>query len=322
METKVSEARAKVLMQSYCYPNLFFVSSIGLSGGLVLMWKDGFPCDLVSSNNNMIHLLVTSDASKQEWLLSCVYGSSHYVMKQHQWEFIRELGDNVYQPWVIIGDLNIHLNKQHASTSTNSLDNWVCNVVDSVGLMDMGYVGTKYTWSNKTNGKGYKRARIDYALHNSSWVRDYPNSKVLHLPFLGSDHCPLLLITDSFVPRQSKGWKFFRCWLQDSTCVDLILNTWTSTPINMELNAKLGTMRKQLSKWNKHHFGSVHSNVQHLLASLSQLQAKPFSDTISEEISDTIRELEYWKKIEADFWNQKSRDHWVQDMDNNALFSY
>lgn len=67
----------------------------------------------------------------------------------------------------------------------------------SAGLMDMGYIGSKHTWSNRVNGKGHRRARIDFALQNFNWVRDYSSSKVLHLPFLGSDHCPLLLITES-----------------------------------------------------------------------------------------------------------------------------
>lgn len=47
METKVSESRAKILTQEYCYPNSRFVSTIGLSGGLVLLWKGGFPCDVL-----------------------------------------------------------------------------------------------------------------------------------------------------------------------------------------------------------------------------------------------------------------------------------
>ncbi|XP_026446539.1 uncharacterized protein LOC113347131 [Papaver somniferum] len=168
METKVTESRARVLTQQFCYPNLFFMSSVGLSGGLDLMWKDGFLCEISCSNDNMIHVLLTSNASKQEWLLSCVYGSPHCEMKQRQWEFIKDLSDNVYQPWVVIGDLNIHLGNSHASTSQSNLDNWVCNLIDRAGLMDMGYIGSKHTWSNRVNEKGYRRARIDMALQNGN----------------------------------------------------------------------------------------------------------------------------------------------------------
>lgn len=72
-ETKISERRAKNFVQRYAYPNSLIVSSNGLAGGLILLWKHGFLCDIVCSKDNMIHLLLTSNPSKQECLLLHLY---------------------------------------------------------------------------------------------------------------------------------------------------------------------------------------------------------------------------------------------------------
>ncbi|XP_026398677.1 uncharacterized protein LOC113294495 [Papaver somniferum] len=257
---------AKSLTQKYSNPNSLFVSSIGFYGGLVLLWKDRFTCD-IACRDNMIHLIISSNASKQEWLLSCVYGSTHYEMKKQQLDFLKDLGDNVFQSWVVIGDLNVHLSRLDTSTSRNSLD------IISVGLMDMGYSGIHHTWSNRNNGKGYKRARIDMALQNSNWIRDYPDSKVIHLPFLGSDHCPLLLITESNVIKPGNVWKFYKCWLRDPNCSELISDTWDSSLGNENITQNLSKSRRNLSKWNREHFGRINFHLRQLQQNLSDLQA-------------------------------------------------
>ncbi|XP_026417077.1 uncharacterized protein LOC113312548 [Papaver somniferum] len=126
-------------------------------------------------------------------------------------------------------DLNIHLSRHDASTSSSSLDNWVNNVINIAGLIDMGYSGSHHTWSDGINGKGYKRASIDMALQNSNWLREYPDSKVIHLSFLGSDHCPILLITESDSCGPRNAWKFYKCWLRDPKCSELIYDVWNSS---------------------------------------------------------------------------------------------
>ncbi|XP_026410443.1 uncharacterized protein LOC113305643 [Papaver somniferum] len=58
---------------------------------------------------------------------------------------------------MVLGDLNFHLLNKGQSSKNNSLDNWVRNIIDSAGLMDLGFIGSNYTWSNRTDGKGYRR---------------------------------------------------------------------------------------------------------------------------------------------------------------------
>ncbi|XP_026384967.1 uncharacterized protein LOC113280571 [Papaver somniferum] len=176
-ETKISADRAQILCQRFSYPNTWFVSSVGLSGGLILLWKNGFPCYIVSSADNMIHVLIQSNPSKEEWLLTCMYGSTHSEERKKQWNFIKDLSENVFQPWIVFGDLNVHIHNKGRSASSLSSDNWVRTAIDSAGLMDLGFIGHNYTWTNMLNGRGYKRRRIDMALHNALWIEQYPDSR-------------------------------------------------------------------------------------------------------------------------------------------------
>ncbi|KAL4290532.1 hypothetical protein GQ457_14G012500 [Hibiscus cannabinus] len=49
----------------------------------------------------------------------------------------------------------------------------------------------RFTWEH-----GSLSQRLDRCLCNATWYEVYPFSKISHLPNLGSDHRPILLITD------------------------------------------------------------------------------------------------------------------------------
>lgn len=155
------------LVTPYQFPNVRYISSVGLSGGLTIMWKNGFSCEVLGSNNNMFHLLIQDDPSQPEWLLSCMYGYGKGQRKKEQWDFINETGKNVTSPW--LGDLNIHLSKDNSSTSSYS-DGWIKSILRDIGLDDLGFIGHEHTWTNNNLGTRQKRSRIDLALGNACWI--------------------------------------------------------------------------------------------------------------------------------------------------------
>ncbi|XP_026419902.1 uncharacterized protein LOC113315873 [Papaver somniferum] len=172
---------------------------------------------------------------------------------------------------MVLGDLNVHLHNKGQSSNRNSLDNWVKNVIDSAGLMDLGFIGSNYTWSNRTEGKGYRRARIDFALHNALWKMQYPNSKLHHLPFRASDHFPILLYSEGHHPKPKRAWKFYKCWLRDSSCLNTIINSWNSQDSNLSFNEKINHIRKELSRWNREDFGEIGEHLKYHQSRLSHL---------------------------------------------------
>lgn len=66
-------------------------------------------------------------------------------------------------------------------------------VADTIALVDVGFQGSPYTWTNAIDGIDLIKERLDRALANPSKLNTYPNTQVLHLPRTYSDHCPLLI---------------------------------------------------------------------------------------------------------------------------------
>ena len=69
--------------------------------------------------------------------------------------------------------------------------------IDQCGLMDLGFHGPKFMWTNK-NSIWHRniKERLDRGLGNSEWKIHFPRTEIHHLPRTKSDHCPILMDTD------------------------------------------------------------------------------------------------------------------------------
>ncbi|XP_026436557.1 uncharacterized protein LOC113334539 [Papaver somniferum] len=266
-----------------------FLQPVGLSRGLALLWKNGFIYDVVSCENNMIHAAFQCDPSQPELLLSCMYGYCDYSKKKTQWEFIKYIGLNISQPWVLLGDLNFYILDTSSSVSSSG-DGLVNSIIQELGLQDLGFIGREHTWSNNNMGTGIKRSRLDMSFVNGSWNSHFQDSKLLHLQQSGSDHFPIMLERSVQV---SPGYRLIK---------------------------RLQFTIITLSKWNKTHFGNIYQNVDRLQHKLSEIQALPFSSDNTSKAIEVSKELDKWHKIQHEFYKQNSRDNFVNDMDYNTKY--
>ena len=60
-------------------------------------------------------------------------------------------------------------------------------------MADLGFVGYKFTWSNRSFEGNLVREWIDKGLASSEWRMNYPEARIMHLDNNGSDHNPILL---------------------------------------------------------------------------------------------------------------------------------
>lgn len=71
-----------------------------------------------------------------------------------------------------------------------------CSYVDCMnccGMLDLGFSGPKYTWTNKRGLSDLIQFRLDRCWDNTSWKSLFQEANVTHLARVNSDHCPLLL---------------------------------------------------------------------------------------------------------------------------------
>ncbi|XP_026410038.1 uncharacterized protein LOC113305157 [Papaver somniferum] len=254
-----------------------------------------------------------------------MYGYSNYAKKKEQWNFIQRISSANSNPWVVLGDLNFHILDNTSGTSS-STDGWVKNIVSSCGLEDIGYVGKDFTWTNNNMGIGIIKCRIDLALGNGDWSLNYPNSILLHLAQLGSDHSPIMLDTDVTLPNCESLLSFFGLGLNDASCSTIIANAWKERKERVngspafQLVNKMHITRKILPLWNKEHFSDINQQVNKLQQDLQQLQEHSTTSDNNNEIININNELNKWHKIKTEFYQQNSRDNFIKDMDAKSKY--
>ncbi|KAF4376309.1 hypothetical protein F8388_026109 [Cannabis sativa] len=85
--------------------NLWAVDRIGLSGGLLLMWKDDVKVRVDSSSPGHI-VAEVAGRGFLPWTLTCFYGNPDAAQCKFSWELLRKICRETYGSWLCVGDFN------------------------------------------------------------------------------------------------------------------------------------------------------------------------------------------------------------------------
>lgn len=115
-------------------------------------------------------------------------------------------------------------------------------LVKNYGLFDIGYSGPAYTWGGRQHILNPIYQRLDRCLINFYWCVVCPNTKVLNLPIILSDHAPILISTDGQFCRPKQSFKFENWWLTKSDFQAHAKAAW-----NIKRNALFSVMTNALA---------------------------------------------------------------------------
>lgn len=156
-------------------------------------------------------------------------------------------------PWLLIGDFNDIVKPFEefgggGPPSENKIATFN-NFLNSCGLVDLGFVGPPFNWTDGRLGNHIIRSRIDRAHVNFEWVSLFPDNIVFYLPRPRSDHCPILLKTHNFPNTSQKPFHFETMWMSHIDFKDLVNNSWNQH--HLPLNDIIVNFTQNLSSWNK-----------------------------------------------------------------------
>ncbi|KAB1225193.1 hypothetical protein CJ030_MR1G016593 [Morella rubra] len=127
-------------------------------GGLVfcfnVLWK----------SKNLIHMEVEPGGEDPRFFCSLVYGPPVWKEKEGFWLVMRQLAPTDNTPWICIGDFNdlIRSNEKKGGRPTlGSSSRGLQHFMQSMGLVDLGFLGSRFTWCNKRPGLANIRERLD-----------------------------------------------------------------------------------------------------------------------------------------------------------------
>ena len=137
-------------------------------------------------------------------------------------------------------------------------------------MVDLGFLGQRYTWTNKRGISGLIQECIDRFFVTPNWWHLYPEAQVTHLTRRHFDHCPIVLDSN---PRRSmqrpRPFVFQSFWLSDTSFPGVVPSCWQA---GSSLAKAIENFAKKTTTWNKTHFENVFAKKRRILARLNGVQ--------------------------------------------------
>ncbi|XP_056698546.1 uncharacterized protein [Spinacia oleracea] len=195
------------------------------------------------------------------------------------------------------------------------------NFMDAAGLVDIGYNGCKYTWTNVRDGMELIQERLDRALANSPWLDNFPHTKVHHLPRIHSDHSPILVSLDNCAVNGPFPFRCKEVWLSHPNFSDYFVQNW-KPPNNDFLNGR-NCFLNTISSWNHNIFGNLNKQKRIIIARIEGIQialSNKYSRFLINLEADLLANLNDIYKKERIIWAQKAGINWRKYADYNTKY--
>ncbi|KAG6469541.1 hypothetical protein ZIOFF_070470 [Zingiber officinale] len=293
------------------------------SGKVWFFWDSTIACKVLFDHDQFLHLELSSQLFPSSMIVTVVYAKYTRLERSLLWESLEELRPEGDRLWLVGGDFNVISSMEEHSAGVlarpGAMEDFN-NFIMLAGLVDAGFVGDRYTW---TNNRVWKR--LDRVLLSPSWGSLDFTVRVEHLSRAASDHCPLLVEFPGFQkPRAS--FRFQRMWVRHRDFMQTVRLNWCLPSVAQgmqRLQMKLRRLKEHLKWWNMEVFGNIHDRV--LQAEESMAAAEHAYDRDPTAQSRTHRSecqahLFRVLDIEEDFWKQRAAIRWMGEGERNTKF--
>ena len=144
------------------FDHFVVVKAKGKASGLCMLWKEGISASQVEFEENLITVKISNAVC--EWLFVGFYGPPYYLKKKKAWESLIGLLESFQGPWVYMGDFNYTLNKDEkkgGKRGSISETNHLKDLMFEFRAIDLGYLGSKFTWAKGNWGNIAIKRRLD-----------------------------------------------------------------------------------------------------------------------------------------------------------------
>ncbi|XP_071905811.1 uncharacterized protein [Coffea arabica] len=150
-----------------------------------------------------------------------------------------------------------HLSRGRSDRATGEMEEFN-DAVFNYGLLDAGFEGLQFTWTN-----GVVWQRLDRALHNGAWNELFRSSKVFHLLRGCSDHAPLLIRCGD-VTAMASFFHFLNVWRNQLEFLAIVWEAWQIPVGATDMRGffyKLCNTKVRLRQWNRDSFGNISQKI-------------------------------------------------------------
>lgn len=161
--------------------SFFFVPSEGC-------WKKNISTTILQATKNFIHGWIVDPLTHKFFNFCGIYGSPDYNSKLFVMRNIINLISD--EPWLLCGDFNLALKPKETSGGLwpRTFQREVKVLWDHSHMIDLGFIGEKFTCSNLQEDHDRIFARLDRVATKAQWISFFPYSRVYHLDPWLLDH--------------------------------------------------------------------------------------------------------------------------------------
>lgn len=322
METFSNKNKLEPIKIKLGFQGLFVVGSMGHSGGLALLWKEGTEVDVTGYSRNHIDTIVCLEGSNTRWRFTGYYGFPERARRKESWSLLKHLANLNALPWTIMGDFNDIL-KEEEKRGRNPHPQWLIRgfneTVDSCGLRDFAFNGYQFTWERSRGTNLWVEEKLDRILVNDAWLDLFDKATTTSIEATLSDHLPLMLWPiPSVRSSRRKSFKFENLWLREVQCREVVYNCWRNS-LGVHLPARLELCGRAIWKWGRGVSTNFQEKIELCKQRMSVLRKRQDMDGV-QRFTEAHREYLHLLEQQNCYWRQRAKEFWLQDGDINSKF--
>jgi len=330
METKIMQNKSSFLKVKLGFDSVFTVDCKGRSGGLILLWKKEIEVEIQNYSRRHINAVIQCSNEDPKWKFTRFYGHPDANRRREAWSLLRCLPKFSPEPWLCIGDFNAITScvEKYSSSFRPSSHNFdFQQALADCHLVDLGFHGPKYTWTNGRCGSessDLTRERLDRAVANAEWSNLFNVTEVFVLACTVSDHNPILLTCSNSQEIKWTNYRYFRYeagWAKQKEHGDLIKRAWQTGPSQGDrwktVRGSMERCKKTLKQWVRKTENQLEAKIMEVSQKLLDVQTTDpdFNSVVETTLQSELHSLLEQEEIK---WKQRAREDWLKYGDQNT----
>ncbi|GJV10401.1 RNA-directed DNA polymerase, eukaryota, reverse transcriptase zinc-binding domain protein [Tanacetum coccineum] len=198
-------------------------------------------------------------------------------------------------PWLMTGDFSVTLKNEEHSNGGSSISNDMQDFIDCINeaeMKDLCSNGVFYTWIKPPlNPHNNFMKKLDRAIVNEDLILRYPDANAMFLPYLVSDHNPVVVRFPYSFKKKKKAFRFANFINDKDGFLPTVANGW-------EIEVQGNDLKKAQTNLDNH----------------------PHNQDIKEKEVNALKNYNEAANDEESFLFQKAKVDWICKGDRNNQF--